>query len=100
MPYQPVATERAIATVPSTCASVSDCRKQISYLTDLKHPPGARFNPSWSPNGQRIAYVKFKGDENDCCVGDIHTMRADGSHRMPVSTSPKFEYRPDWGTAP
>jgi Tol biopolymer transport system component len=89
-----------IGTVPSTCAPVGDCRKQITYLTALKHPPGARFNPSWSPNGKRIAYVKFRGDENDCCVGDIYTMRADGSHRKPVSTSPNFEYRPDWGIAP
>jgi len=97
---RPAGKTQNIATVPSTCASVSDCRKQIRYLTDLKHPPGARFNPSWSPNGKRVAYVKFRGDEGECCVGDIYTMRADGTHRQPVSTSPKFEYRPDWGLAP
>jgi Tol biopolymer transport system component len=67
---------------------------------ELKHGPKARFNPSWSPNGKRIAYTKFKGDKHDCCVGDIFTMRADGSHRKPVSTSPNFEFRPDWGAAP
>ena len=89
-----------IATVPSTCASPSACKKQIRYLTNLKHGPKARFNPSWSPNGKRIAYTKFKGDEHECCVGDIYTMRPDGGQRKPVSTSPKFEYRPDWGTAP
>ena len=89
-----------LATVPATCASPSACKKQIRYLTNLKHGPKARFNPSWSPNGKRIAYTKFKGDRHECCVGDIFTMRADGSHRKPVSTSPKFEYRPDWGTAP
>ena len=89
-----------IATVPSTCASPSACKKQIRYLTNLKHGPKARFNPSWSPNGKRIAYTKFKGDKRECCVGDIFTMRADGSHRKPVSTSPNFEFRPDWGAAP
>jgi hypothetical protein len=35
--------------------------------------------------------TKFKGDEHECCVGDIYTMRPDGSHRKPVPTSPKFE---------
>jgi Tol biopolymer transport system component len=89
-----------IATVPSTCASLSECRSQIHYLTHLEHGPGARFNPSWSPNGTQIAYTKFRGNRHDCCVGDIYTMRADGSHRKPVSTSPLFEYRPDWGPAP
>jgi Tol biopolymer transport system component len=89
-----------IATVPSNCASLSECRSQIHYLTHLEHGPGARFNPNWSPNGTQIAYTKFRGDRHDCCVGDIYTMQADGSHRKPVSTSPRFEYRPDWGPAP
>jgi TolB protein len=97
---RPEGKTQNIATVPSTCTSVGNCRKQITYLTHLKHPPSARFNPSWSPNGKRIAYVKFKGDENECCVGDIYTMRADGTHRRAVSRSPLFEYRPDWGVAP
>ena len=91
-----------VATVPTTCASVSDCRKQIRYLTDLKHPPGARFNPTWSPNGKRIAYVKFRGEtkNHECCVGDIFTMDPDGGHRRAVSESPLFEFRPDWGPVP
>jgi len=99
---RPKGKTQNIATVPTTCAAVSDCREHIQYLTHLKHPPGARFNPSWSPNGKRIAYVKFRGGTKNhpCCVGDIFTMRADGSHRKPVSTSPLFEYRPDWGAGP
>jgi len=89
-----------IATVPSTCASLKECRSQLRYLTHLDHGPGARFNPSWSPNGERIAYTKFRGNRHECCVGDIYTMSAAGSHQNPVSTSPLFEYRPDWGVAP
>lgn len=88
-----------LATVPATCTSVSECRKRIDYLTAYKHGPIAAFNPAWSPNGKRIAYTKFKAGD-DCCVGDIYTMRADGSHRRAVSKSPLFEYRPDWGVAP
>jgi hypothetical protein len=88
-----------IATVPASCAPLSESRKRIRYITDIEHGPRESFNPSWSPNGKRIASTKFKGGER-CCVGDIYTMRADWSHRRPVSTSPRFEYRPDRGTAP
>ena len=90
-----------VATVPSTCAPVSECRecrKQIRYVTHHRTARIQSFNPSWSPNGRRIAYTLFK--DHPCCVGDIWTARPDGSHRRAVSTSPLFEYRPDWGPAP
>jgi Tol biopolymer transport system component len=87
-----------VATVPSTCAPVSACRKQIRYVTHHHGGPSQSFNPSWSPNGRRIAYVRFR--DHPCCVGDIWTTRPDGSHRRPVSRSRLFEYRPDWGKAP
>jgi TolB protein len=90
-----------IATVPSTCAPVSACRKKIRYLTHHRGGKGQSFNPSWSPNGRRIAYVRFReGDRNTPPVGDIWTAGADGTHRRAVSTSPLFEFRPDWGAAP
>jgi Tol biopolymer transport system component len=90
-----------VATVPSTCAPVSACRKKIRYVTHHRGGKGESFNPSWSPNGRRIAYVRFRaGDRNTPFVGDIWTTRPDGSHRRAVSTSPRFEYRPDWGPAP
>ncbi len=96
----PEGKSQNLVTVPGTCASVSDCRDQLRYLTDYGAGPTAAFNPSWSPNGKQIAYTKFKGDDEECCVGDIYTMRADGSHRRAVVKSPLFEYRPDWGPAP
>jgi Tol biopolymer transport system component len=91
-----------VATVPSNCTSVSDCRKRIRFLTHHKGGTAMAFNSSWSPNGRRIAYTKFrdKTAKKPCCLGDIYTMRSDGSNRKPVSTSPRFEYRPDWGPAP
>jgi len=88
-----------VATVPSTCAPVGDCRKQIKYVTHHRGGKGQSFNPSWSPNGRRIAYVRFREGRNNF-IGDIWTTRPDGSHRRAVSTSPLFEYRPDWGPAP
>jgi Tol biopolymer transport system component len=98
----PKGKNQNIATVPSTCASVGECRKQIKYVTDHGAGRVASFNPAWSPNGRRIAYTLFKDGDDDhpCCVGDIWTARRDGSHRKPVSQSPSFEYRPDWGPAP
>jgi len=86
-----------VATVPANCASPRKCRKRIRFLTHLRRGPGARFNPTWSPNGKRIAYTRFKGDEKKCCVGDIYKMRPDGTHRRAVLTSKLFEFRPDWG---
>lgn len=91
-----------IATVPATCAPLSECRAQTEYVTHHQGGRVASFNPAWSPSGGRLAYTLFKGPDADhrCCVGDIWTADADGSHRKPVSTSPRFEYRPDWGPAP
>jgi Tol biopolymer transport system component len=87
-----------VATVPSSCNPASGCRKQIDYVTHHRDGKVSSFNPSWSPNGRRIAYTRFK--DHPCCLGDIWTSRPDGSHRKPVSKSPLFEYRPDWGPAP
>lgn len=89
-----------VATVPANCASLRKCTKRIRFLTHLRRGPGARFNPTWSPNGKRIAYTKFRGDGKECCVGDIYKMRPDGTHRRAVLTSKLFEFRPDWGTTP
>jgi Tol biopolymer transport system component len=97
----PKGNSQNVGTVPATCASVSDCKPQIEYLTGYKGGSVQAFNPSWSPNGRKVAYTKFKpGDKDTPFVGDIYTMRADGTHRKPVTTKPTFEFRPDWGTAP
>jgi Tol biopolymer transport system component len=91
-----------VVTVPTTCGSVSGCKSKLTYLTDRGDGPRASFNPTWSPNGRKIAYTEFRDETENhpCCLGDIFTMRFDGSHRRPVSESPLFEYRPDWGLAP
>ena len=88
-----------VATVPATCKPVSECRKRIDYVTHHRGGEVWSFNPSWSPNGHRIAYVRFKPGRQTA-VGDIWTTRPDGSRRRAVSKSPLFEYRPDWGPAP
>lgn len=91
-----------IATMPATCKSLSVCRKRMKFLTHHGSGRVASFNPAWSPNGRAIAYTLFKGpdDDHECCVDDIWRMRANGSHRKPISQSSRFEFRPDWGPAP
>lgn len=91
-----------IVTVPTTCGSVSACKSKLTYLTHRSGGgPRASFNPAWSPNGRKIAYTEFSLEDKHgkCCVGDIWKMRADGSHKRPVSQSTRFEYRPDWAPA-
>jgi Tol biopolymer transport system component len=97
----PEGKSQNIVTVPTTCGSVSGCKSELTYLTRHGEARGS-FNPSWSPNGRKIAYTEFRDEteNHECCLGDIFTMRYDGSHRRPVSESPLFEYRPDWGPAP
>jgi len=98
----PEGKSQNIVTVPTTCGSVSGCKSKLTYLTDRGAGPRASFNPAWSPNGRKIVYTEFRDETKNhpCCLGDIYKMQADGSHRKPVSTSPRFEYRPDWGKAP
>ncbi len=90
-----------VATVPATCRTPAKCRKRIRYVTHHRGGPVWSFNPSFSPNGRRIAYTRFvPGDKHTPSVADIWTMDPNGRHKRPVSTSPLFEYRPDWGRAP
>ena len=96
----PEGKNQNLATVPASCTSVDDCRDRIRYLTRYGAGRTAAFNPVWSPNGKRIAYTRFKGDDETCCEGDIYSMRADGSDRQAVADSARFEFRPDWAVVP
>ena len=97
----PKGSSQNVATVPTTCRTPRRCRGKIRYLTRHGDGPDQSFNPAWSPNGRRIAYTRFvPGDKHTPFVGDIWTMDPNGRHKRAVSTSPLFEYRPDWGRAP
>jgi Tol biopolymer transport system component len=89
-----------VATVPATCPTVAKCRERIHYVTNRRKGPVANFNPAWSPNGKRIAFTRFRTRKQRPPVGDIYTIRPNGKRLRPVSTSRRFEFRPDWGVAP
>jgi len=96
----PEGTSQAIATVPTTCRSVTRCAARTDLLTRPHVQPVQHFNPTWSPSGQLIAYVRFKGSEDGPPVGDIWTMGWRGDDKQRFSGSPLFEFRPSWGPAP
>jgi Tol biopolymer transport system component len=89
-----------IATVPAGCPSPAKCAKRIRYVTEHGNGPAESFNPTWSPNGKRIAFTRFRTRRERPPVGDIYTIRPNGKRLRPVSTSRRFEFRPDWGVAP
>lgn len=96
----PEGLAQAIATVPAGCSSDQDCARRIRLLTSPRSAPVNNFNPDWSPSGEGIAFVRFQGSPDRPPIGDIWTMRWDGANKRPVSTSPLFDFRPNWGSAP
>ena len=93
----PKGSEQDIATVPATCHPLAACVREIRYVTHNGAGPHTSFNPSWSPDGQRIAFTQALFRDGKPPVGDIWTMRPNGRDRGKVSRSPRFDFRPDWG---
>lgn len=96
----PDGVAQAIATVSATSRCGDHCASHIRYLTSPGSLPVQNFNPTWSPDGKQIAYVKFSYVETDTppVHGDIWRMRWDGQGKAPVSRSPiLFDFRPAWG---
>lgn len=92
----PEGFQQDIATVPYDCHPVSDCRQKTRYVTHNGPGPRTSFNPAWSPDGRRIAF--FDGEFSDTeFVGDIWTIRPNGTGRRPVNQKTTFDFRPDWG---
>jgi hypothetical protein len=96
----PEGSQPDIATVPADCHPLADCTRRIHYVTrNSGTGPAASFNPSWSPDGKRIAFTQFVARDEEPPLGDIWTVRPTGRDLQQVSTSPRFEFRPDWGRA-
>jgi Tol biopolymer transport system component len=65
-----------------------------SGLERLTKSQSLEFDPTWSPDGQRIAYRHQTGDDS---TTDIYVMDADGSHPRNLTTSDRFgDWGPDW----
>jgi Tol biopolymer transport system component len=57
---------------------------------------GPEFDPSWSPDGRRIAYRDSRHgiNRND----EIYVMNADGTHARNLTRSPYNEWSPSWSS--
>jgi TolB protein len=65
-----------------------------SHPERLTSRPGPEFDPTWSPEGSRIAYRDSRRgiNRND----EIYVMSADGSHKRNLTFSPTNEWSPSW----
>ncbi|MFL5871655.1 MAG: hypothetical protein ACJ75R_11265 [Solirubrobacterales bacterium] len=60
-------------------------------MTDRRGP---EFDPSWSPDGSRIAYRDSRRgiNQND----ELYVIDADGSHQRNLTRTPENEWSPSW----
>jgi hypothetical protein len=91
----PDATFVDLGTVPATCPSPAACRKALVWLTDNGASGRRNANPHWSPAGRDYVFTdRTSIDTEDV---QIWTATYGSGARREVSTSPRFDYRPDWG---
>jgi TolB protein len=62
-------------------------------LRRLTTDPAADFDPSWSPDGRRIAYRHQTGDDS---TTEIYLMNSDGSDQQPVTNNSDSDWGPSW----
>lgn len=59
---------------------------------NLTDDPAVDWDPTWSPGGDRIAYVAFEKDVSNT----IDSMTADGKHLKQLSENGLYVHDPDW----
>jgi Tol biopolymer transport system component len=56
--------------------------------------------PTWSPDGQTLAFVSTADPDTHCiqhtCYSDIYTINADGTNRRQLTTDPDADREPAW----
>ncbi len=91
----PDATFVDLGTVPWLCNGVKQCRRKIDWLTNNRASGRRNANPHWSPDGRN--YVFTDRESIDTEDVQIWTARYGTGERREISTSKRFDYRPDWG---
>ena len=68
-------------------------RADGSRVRRLTSAPAQEFDPTWSPDGKRIAYRHQSGDDE---TTEIFVMDADGSHQSNLTRNDVADWGPDW----
>jgi len=68
-------------------------RADGSRVRRLTSAPAREFDPTWSPDGKRIAYRHQSGDDE---TTEIYVMDADGSHQTNLTRNDVADWGPDW----
>ena len=66
----------------------------------LTDDPALEQRPTWSPDGQTLAFVSTADPDTQCiqqtCSSDIYTIDADGTNRRQLTTDPEADREPAW----
>ena len=68
-------------------------RADGSHLRQLTNAAAMEFDPTWSPDGSRIAYRHQSGDDGST---EIYVMDADGSRQQALTRNDVADWGPDW----
>ena len=68
-------------------------RADGSHVRRLTRAPAQQFDPTWSPDGARVAYRHQTGDDE---TTEIFVMDADGSHQTNLTRNAVADRGPDW----
>jgi Tol biopolymer transport system component len=78
-------------TVPGASSEIFVMNTDGTGITAISNSRGDDMEPSWSPDGKRIAFTTMR-DGN----WEIYVMNADGSNQTRLTNSPEWELNPRW----
>lgn len=76
------------------CSGIFVVNADGSALTQVTQSPGFDLEPSWSPDGQKIAFTRWIAGE--FALAEIHVVGADGAGLTRVTNEPGFDGEPSW----
>ena len=91
-PYYTPGCELSLKLCPQQIRVTNANPRANSLARQLTHDPVGATMPSWSPDGQRIAFVGGAADPN----GDICVMDVNGHNVRPLTSGPAYDSFPKW----